>query len=223
MKTPDKAATAVHFLGSKQLWLCVIAIFLGGASECTMSQWSSGYLEAALGIPKALGDIFGTALFGLTLGIGRTLYAKRGKNIENILFLCAIGASVCYLVASLSPIAAVGLIAAALTGICTSMMWPGSLIVAKKRFPLGGVFIYAMMAAGGDLGASVVPQLLGIVADTVSESSFALKLSGTLSLTAEQIGMRCGMLIAAIFPIAAIFVFLYILKTKDKEDKNNEG
>jgi len=223
MKTPDKAATAVHFLGSKQLWLCVIAIFLGGASECTMSQWSSGYLEAALGIPKALGDIFGTALFGLTLGIGRTLYAKRGKNIEKILFLCAVGASVCYLVASLSPIAAVGLIAAALTGICTSMMWPGSLIVAEKRFPLGGVFIYAMMAAGGDLGASVVPQLLGIVADTVSESSFALKLSGTLSLTAEQIGMRCGMLIAAIFPIAAIFVFLHILKTKDKEEKNNEG
>ena len=139
------------------------------------------------------------------------------------MLLCAIGATVCYLVAALSPIAAVGLIAAAFTGFCTSMLWPGTLIVSEKKFASGGVFIYAMMASGGDLGASVVPQLVGIVTDAVSESSLAAKLSAALSISTEQVGMRAGMLIASIFPIIAIFVFLYILKAKRKEDKINEN
>lgn len=223
MKTPDKTLSAIKQLKNRQLWLCIFAIFLGGAAECTMSQWSSGYLEAALGIPKAIGDIFGVALFGLTLGLGRTLYAKRGKNIERVLLLSAIGASICYLVAVFSPIAAIGLVAAALTGFATAMLWPGSLILAEKRIPVTGVFVYAMMASGGDLGASVVPQLLGIVTDKVAASEFAKNLATTLSLTAEQIGMRAGMLIAAICPIIAIFVFLYILKTKDGKDEKNEN
>jgi len=214
MKTPDKASTTLHYLKNRQLWICVFAIFLGGAAECTMAQWSSSYLEAALGIPKALGDIFGVAMFGLMLGLGRSLYAKRGKNIEKVLLLCAIGASCCYLIAALSPIALIGLIAAAFCGFCTSMLWPGSLIVAEKKFPLGGVFIFAMMASGGDLGASVVPQLVGIVTDAISASSLAAKIGAALSLSTEQVGMRAGMLIAAIFPIVAIAVFTYILKTK---------
>ena len=223
MKTPDRAASAIASLKNKQLWLCIFAIFLGGAAECTMSQWSSGYLEAALGIPKAVGDIFGVALFGLMLGLGRTLYAKRCKNIERVLLLSAVGASVCYLVAVFSPVAAIGLIATALTGFATAMLWPGSLILAEKRIPITGVFVYAMMASGGDLGASVVPQLLGIVTDKVSESELARKLGEAFSLSAEQIGMRAGMLIAAIFPIIAIFVFLYIFKTKDRKDTENEN
>ena len=97
------------------------------------------------------------------------------------------------------------------------------LIVAEKKFPLGGVFIFAMMASGGDLGASVVPQLVGIVTDTVAESSLAGRLAFTLSLTVEQIGMRAGMLVASIFPIIAIFVYLYILKSKNKEVTKNES
>ena len=55
-------------LRNKTLWLCVAAIFLGGAAENTMSQWGSGYLEAALGIPKVWGDVFGVALFSLMFG-----------------------------------------------------------------------------------------------------------------------------------------------------------
>ena len=127
------------------------------------------------------------------------------------------------MVAVFSPIAAIGLVAAALTGFATAMLWPGSLILAEKRIPVTGVFVYAMMASGGDLGASVVPQLLGIVTDKVAASEFAKNLATTLSLTAEQIGMRAGMLIAAICPIIAIFVFLYILKTKDGKDEKNEN
>ena len=80
LKTPEKTSGALLIMKNKMLWLCVLAIFLGGFMECTMAQWCSGYIEISLGIPKTLGDIFGVALFSLTLGIGRTLYAKKGKD-----------------------------------------------------------------------------------------------------------------------------------------------
>ncbi|MBQ7836695.1 MAG: MFS transporter [Clostridia bacterium] len=208
MDTPQKASGALRLLKNKGVWLCVIAIFLGGAAECTMAQWSSGYIEQALGIPKVWGDFMGVALFSVTLGIGRTLYAKFGKNIESILLLGAIGASVCYLIAALSPFSAIGLVACALTGFCTSMLWPGNLVVASGRYPDGGVFIYAMMAAGGDLGASVAPQLVGVITDSAMSSSFVSQLSKNLSLAPEQLAMKLGMLFGMLFPLAAIFVFI---------------
>ena len=218
MQTPEKTSGAVSFLKRKEVWICVIAIFFGGASEVTMAQWASGYLEQALHIPKIWGDICGVALFSVTLGVGRTLYAKIGKNIENVLLCCAIGAAACYLIAVLSPWAAVGLIACALTGLCTSMLWPGSLIVSSERVADGGVFMYAMMAAGGDMGASIGPQLVGVVTDAVSAAPSALTFAESLGLTVEQLAMKAGMAVGTLFPLAAIFVFLYILKTKPKKE-----
>jgi hypothetical protein len=218
LETPEKISGVVSMLKRKELWICVLCIFLGGACECTMAQWSSGYIETALGIPKVWGDIFGVALFGLMLGLGRTLYAKYGKNIERVLFFSAIGATLCYFTASISSVAIIGLIACALTGLCTAMMWPGSLIVAEKRFPTAGVFIFAMMAAGGDLGASVGPQMIGIVTDKIALSSLGLDLSLKLGITPEQVGMKCGMLIAMLFALSAVFAYLYVMK----KWKNNE-
>jgi MFS family permease len=194
-------------------------MFLSGASECTMAQWSSGYLESALGIPKLWGDIFGVALFGLMLGLGRTLYAKFGRNVSKVLFAGSVGAAVCYFVAAISSAPVLGLIACAFTGFCTSMLWPGSLVVASDRYPEGGVFIYALMAAGGDLGASVAPQLIGIITDTVIGSESGIMLSLTLGMTVEELGMKSGMLVGAIFPIIAIVIYSVIL-AKSKRNKS---
>ena len=68
------------------------------------------------------------------------------------------------------------------------------------------------MAAGGDFGASVAPQLMGVVVDTVSTGSLAERLSGPLALSAEQIGMKAGILLSAVFPLLGIFLVLYIRK-----------
>lgn len=223
MQTPERVSGALEMLKKKEVWLCVFAIFLGGASECTMAQWSSGYIEQALGIPKIWGDIFGMALFALTLGLGRSLYAKYGKNIEKVLFFGAIGATACYLIAAVSSIAVFGLIACAFTGFCVSMLWPGSLIVATDRIPMGGVFIFAMMAAGGDLGASVGPQLVGVIADTVSASTGLTGLAQTLGMTMEQLGMKAGMLVGMLFPLIAVFIYLYILRSKKKRQVLSDG
>ena len=209
------------FLKNKKLWVCVLGIFLGGAAECAMAQWSSGYLEQALGLPKVWGDIFGVALFAVMLGLGRSLYAKCGKNIRAVLFVGAIGAVICYLTAALVNIPVIGLLACAFTGFCVSMLWPGSLVVASERFPNGGVFIFAMMAAGGDLGASVAPQLIGIITDAVSMNPNAIAYAQTIGLMPEQLGMKLGMLIGGLFPLVAIPLYLHIIKADKKGNAEN--
>ncbi len=216
METPKETSEAFGFLKNKLLWLSVIAIFMGGAAECNMAQWASSYLEQSLNIPKIWGDIFGVALFAGFLGLGRTLYGKFGKKIENILLIGAIGATLCYLTAAVVPVPVIGLFACAFTGFCTAMLWPGNLVVAEKRFPQGGVFIFALMAAGGDLGASVAPQLVGIITDGVIASENLSSICEFLTLTPEQLGMKLGLLSGMLFPLVGIFIQYKIRKTASK-------
>ena len=194
------------------LALCVLCIFLGSAAENGMTNWISGYVENALGISKAMGDILGLCLFAVLLGLVRTAYAKYGKNISKVLLWSMCGAVVCYLVAALSQNSVVSMIACVLTGPFTSMLWPGMLILMEEKIPAPGVAAYALMAAGGDFGASVAPQMLGIVVDNVAASSWAVSLAETFSMTAEQIGMKVGMLTAAIFPILGVIALIFSLR-----------
>ena len=108
------------------------------------------------------------------------------------------------------------IIACALTGFCVSMLWPGSILVSSDRIPEGGVFVYAMMAAGGDLGASVGPQLVGLITDAAIESPKALEIAQNMNLVPEQLGMKLGLLVGMLFPIIAIPLYWYIKKTARK-------
>ena len=183
-----------------------------------MAQWASSYIEQALSLPKIWGDIFGVAVFAVTLGLGRSLYAKIGKNISRALFFGAIAATLCYLIAAISPFPVVGLIACAVTGFCVSMMWPGSLIVASDRYPQGGVMIFALMAAGGDFGASVGPQLVGVITDAALENATLLSLAERLALHPEQLGMKLGMIVGMLFPLIAVAVYATYLKSYKKKN-----
>ena len=106
----------------------------------------------------------------------------------------------------------ISFIACVLTGCFTSMLWPGTLILMKEKIPNPGVAAYALMAAGGDFGASVAPQLMGIIVDKVAVSNWAAELGQVVSLSTEQIGMKTGMLVASIFPFLGIFLLVYINK-----------
>ncbi len=181
------------------LVLCFVLIFLGGATECTMAQWVSGFAEKAIGIPKLLGDCVGVAGFAVMLGIGRTLYAKIGKNVIKVMLLGMIGATVCYIVAAISNNSIISLAACALTGVCASMLWPGTLIYAEEKIAGLGVAAYALLAAGGDLGASVAPQLVGIISD--------------------KSNMRTGILSAALFPLCGVILILIVQRYFKKGDK----
>lgn len=192
--------------------LCVACIFFGSCAENAMSNWVSSYMENALHIDKAVGDILGMAMFAILLGLTRIAYAKFGKNIMRVLLIGMLGAAVCYLVAGLSTHIVPAFIACILTGMFTAMLWPGTLIMMEENIPLPGVGAYALMAAGGDLGAALAPQLMGIIADNVSASSFAEELGATLHLSAEQIGLKAGMLVSAVFPIIGVVVVLVIMR-----------
>ncbi len=194
------------------LALCTACIFFGSCAENVMSNWISSYVENALNIDKSTGDILGMAMFAILLGITRISYAKYGKNIFKMLLIGMIGAAVCYLVAGISTGIIAPFVACILTGIFTAMLWPGTLIMMEENVRGAGVAAFALMAAGGDLGASIAPQLMGIVIDNVSISNFAQELSITSGLSPEQIGMKAGMLVTSLFPIMGIAVVLICIK-----------
>ena len=190
-----------------------------------MAQWCSGFAEIALGVPKIFGDIFGVALFSVMLGTGRTLYTKYGRNVERVLLAGVFACFVCYLTAALSGNAVLGLLACALTGLSASMLWPGSIITVSERIPTGGVIMYALMAAGGDLGASVGPELVGVITDAVAANGRLAEFADSIGLTGEQLGMKCGLLIGAVFALIAIPIYITLYRTRVKKynadtDKN---
>lgn len=219
LATPERASRAAGIFKDKRMMLCILSIFLGGAVECTMSQWSSGYIESALGLPKVYGDIFGVAMFGLAMGAGRMAYAKFGKRIYPILtggFACSV---VCYVVAAVSGNAVVGLLACGLTGLSTAMLWPGSLIMMEDIVPSVGVACYAIMAAGGDLGASLGPQLVGVIADAAVGIPALSGLAQRLGMSADMLGMRIGLLVAAVLATAGAVLVLCIWRRFAKNKK----
>ena len=221
---PDMTPAAESKSGEKSkkyivgLALCVACIFFGSCAENTMSNWVSSFIENAIGIDKALGDILGAAMFAILLALTRMGYAKFGKSITPILFIGMIGAVACYLIAGFSTNAVVALIACALTGMFTSMLWPGALIFMEEKLPGAGVAAYALMASGGDLGASIAPQLMGIVVDKVTISSFAADLATQTGLTAEQIGMKSGMLLTTVFPLIGIIALAVTVRYFKKKN-----
>ena len=196
-------------------------IFFGSGAENAMSNWISGYTEVALGVDKTVGDVLGTMMFAALLGIARISYARFGKNICRVLLVGMAGSVVCYLAAGLSSNVTIAFAACIIMGFATSMLWPGTLIMMEEKITDAGVTAFALMAASGDMGASIAPQLLGIVTDVVSESAVAYDLSVRLGLTPEQIGLKAGMLVTAIFPIIGAGFVIAAIAYFRKQKANN--
>ncbi len=219
--TGDNPAKSTSHKRNYGLMLCVICIFLGSAAENAMTNWISGYMEKALHISKTIGDLLGLTLFAILLGLGRTLYGKYGKSIMPVLFISMAGSAACYLTAGLCNIPAIAVLACILNGLFAAMLWPGILILMEEKISSPGVAAYALMAAGGDFGGSVAPQLLGIVVDTVAASPTAEKLSAALNLSTEQIGMKAGMLTTAVFPVIGFILLVFMKKYFSKSNFRN--
>ena len=66
------------------------------------------------------------------------------------------------------------------------------------------------------MGAALGPQLVGVVTDAVVAMGNSVGLAQGLGLTVEQLGMKLGLAVGTLFPLLSIFVFLRILRTKDK-------
>ena len=138
-----------------------------GAGEHSMGQWASLFAEKGLGISKALGDILGPCLFAIMMGIARTWYGIKGQktNIHTALTVCSALCVASFIVTALVPLPAVALLGCALCGLSVSLMWPGMLSLTAAGYPSGGVAMFALLALAGDLGCSIGPQFVGIIAD----------------------------------------------------------
>ena len=204
-----------------------IAFFLiiaaGGAAENSVSQWASSFIEKGLQLPKLLGDAVGVCGFALMMGLGRAAYGSFGSRWELSKFMLTgnVAVAVCLLTAAFSPFPWLTLAAFAICGFAVSQLWPGTLLLAAERFPLAGAWMFAILAAAGDIGSSFGPWFLGIAADWIPAIPCFTRLSQTFGITAEQLGLRAAMLTAVLFPLLGILTLVWF-RRKNANDRKGE-
>ncbi len=177
-------------------WLMIMLMICAGASEATMTQWTSAFTEAAIKIPKTIGDLLGPCLFAAFMGVTRVIYGKFSEklNLTKVMLICGIVCAACYLVASLSALPILGLAGCAICGFAAGIMWPGTICVSSQKFPKGGTAMFAFLALAGDLGAAVSPSMVGSLAEMAGGN---LK-TGLLAATIFPVLLVCGLLILKI-------------------------
>jgi len=177
-----------------------------GAAELTMSQWSSLFAEQGLGLPKVWGDLAGSCLFAVLMGLGRCVYGLWGAHLRLIPALvgCGILATGCYLTAALASDPVVSLMGCAVCGLAVSLLWPGTFSLAAAHFPSGGAAMFGLLAVGGDAGAAVGPWLAGVVAEATTGAQGTRSALTALLPDAGSAGLRAGLLMGTIFPLGIV-------------------
>ena len=169
-------------------WIAIVLMICAGASELSMAQWASAYVESALGLSKSVGDIAGPCLFAVAMGICRTFYGKYGEKIDLLKFMICSGilCLACYLLAALSGQPVLGLIGCIVCGFSVGIMWPGTISISSKKIPLGGTAMFALLAMAGDLGGSIGPGIVGFVTQNAGDN------------------LKMGLLAGCVFPAVLI-------------------
>ena len=180
-------------------WIAICLMICSGASELAMAQWASAYAEAALGLSKTIGDLAGPCMFAVAMGISRVIFGKYGERIDLMKFMASSGilCVICYFLTALSSNPILGLIGCIVCGFSVGIMWPGTISISSKEFPMGGTAMFALLAMAGDLGGSIGPGIVGRVTQSAGNNI--------------QVGMGVGL----VFPFI-LLIMLFILYTKKK-------
>ena len=181
-------------------WIALILMVCAGASEISMAQWASAYVESALGISKSIGDIIGPCLFAVMMGMSRSFYGKYGENIDLMKFMIGSGALclVCYLLSALAPLPFLNLVGCAVCGFSVGIMWPGTISIVSKKIPLGGTAMFAFLAMAGDLGGAVGPGIVGLVTQAANDN------------------LKIGVLAGCVFPAVLVLSVLLLKRKREK-------
>ncbi|MBR6216573.1 MAG: MFS transporter, partial [Spirochaetaceae bacterium] len=196
-----KGMTILQLFKSPLFWVAVVLMVCSGASELSMAQWASAFVESGLGLSKTVCDLAGPCLFAVTMGICRFFYGKFGEKVELTKFMIGSGVLclICYIMASLSHNEIVELAGCVICGFSVGIMWPGTLSISSKKIPTGGTAMFALLAMAGDLGGSIGPSVVGMISQKAGDN------------------LQQGLFFGGIFPVILI-VFLIILKfMKGKE------
>ncbi len=189
-----------QLLGVPVFWLMILLMICAGASEATMTQWTSAFTEAALGVSKTIGDLAGPCMFALFMGVSRMVYGKMSEklNLPKTMMICAALCAGCYLLASLSSSSALGLAGCALCGLTVGIMWPGTISISSQKCPKGGTAMFAFLALAGDLGAAVGPTMVGKCSEMAGGN------------------LKMGLLAATVFPVVLVLGLLILKKKVSK-------
>lgn len=182
-------------------WIAVCLMICSGASELSMSQWASAYVESALGFTKTVGDLVGPCLFAVVMGISRVIFGKYGEKLDLMKFMIGSGllCVVCYLMASFSSNPLIGLLGCIVCGFSVGIMWPGTISISSKKFPAGGTAMFALLAMAGDLGGSLGPGMVGRITQSVGDRI--------------QVGLRVGLA----FPVVLVIMLFLFGKARAQE------
>ena len=219
---PEEKLMTVGQLCKNKLFLLMLVVMLcAGASELTMSQWSSLFAETGLGVSKTLGDLLGPCLFAALMGTGRLLYGLYGSrlNLRNSLIFCGCLCILCYLTTVFAPHPLLSLVGCAVCGFSVSLMWPGAFSDTAARFPMGGTAMFGMMAVFGDLGASLGPWMSGVVSDLSQKTNLLQQIQSSTGEELSQLGLKTGLLAAVIFPLVLVLSMLYLKKRRKADIK----
>ena len=192
----EKQSTFLELVKTPKFVVYILMMLCAGASEIAMSQWASLFVEQALGVSKAIGDIVGPCLFAFFMALGRVIYAKFSKKVSftRLLIWLNLLCFICYVMVALCNIKVLSLVFCALCGLSVSISWPGIYSAGARNFKTGGAVMFSAFAMCGDTGCALGPGLVGLVA--------------------EYTNLNIGFLAAAIFPFIMVICSLYILKNK---------
>lgn len=217
---PEEEKTPLKTLFTSKIFLVALLLMLcAGASELAMSQWSSLFAERALSVTKVIGDLLGPCLFAVFMGIGRTIYGVWGEKIHltGAMVFCAALCILCYLGTALFENPWLSLLSCALCGFSVSLMWPGTFSLTSAAYPKGGTAMFGILAVLGDVGCSVGPALMGAVSGAVSGNA---KIAASFpNLTADQLGLKSGMLFSAVFPAFILIGVLLLTRFHKSANK----
>ena len=207
------------------LLLCLAAIFAGAATELVMSQWSSTFMENGLGLTKLWGDALGMCGFAALMGVGRTLYGVLGSrlNMAKTCFFCAGLAAACYAITALSPAPWASVAACALCGLGASLLWPGTIVIASERYPLAGAWMFAILAAAGDIGGAAAPSATGLTVERLLGAPLTAAFARLMNLSAEQAALRLGLLCGIVFPLLACACFAALWRAERRAPRGLEA
>jgi fucose permease len=188
-------------LGKKNFLLLFFMMICAGASEQAMSQWSSYFAEAGLGVSKTLGDILGPCAFAVLMGGARVFFGlwENQLKLERILLIAGILCVTGYLITVFSPFPLLSLAGCAICGLSSGSMWPGIFSLASRIFPRGGTAMFAVLALAGDGGCGSGPGLVGMVMNRYS--------------------LNTGLLAAVIFPVLLVLGIGFLKTAGETGDK----
>ncbi|MBQ8794491.1 MAG: MFS transporter [Clostridia bacterium] len=198
VEQPDDpvSKTAKTLFKNRDFWIFAIIMICAGASEITMAEWASIFTQQALGVSKTTGDLLGPCAFAVCMGSGRVIFGLLdGKfNPKKALIINNIFCVICYVGVAVCSIEWLSLVACALCGFTVSLSWPGTYSMAARHFPTGGTLMFSVLALCGDLGCSIGPWTMGIVANSTT--------------------LETGFLVCAIFPAVMVIAAPFLRKEK---------